>query len=220
MVRIARVVVPGVPHHVIQRGNRRLKTFYCEADYRVYRALVATYCTEHGVEVWAYCLMPNHVHLIAVPEREDGIRKAFGEAHRRYTRHINLLKSWTGHLWQGRFSSYPMSEDHLMAAARYVEMNPVHAGLSNHAADYPWSSAKAHCLGTDDELVRVKPLLEMVEDWGSFLQGDIRESDKSLFQLHERTGRPLGSEVFVHRTEEALDRILKKQRPGRKSRGV
>ncbi|HWR67687.1 MAG TPA: transposase [Desulfomonilia bacterium] len=216
MARIARVVVPGVPHHIIQRGNRRLKTFFCEADYRVYRSLISTFCRQHGVEIWAYCLMPNHVHLIAVPGSEDSIRKAFGEAHRRYTRHVNIVKSWNGHLWQGRFASYPMGDDYLITAARYVEKNPVQAGLSKRAVDYPWSSAMAHYKGVDDELVRVKPMLDMVGDWKRFLDEDVRQADMERFGLHEKTGRPLGSEVFINGVEQMLRRILQKQKPGRK----
>ncbi len=102
MARIARVVVPGVPHHVTQRGNRRQKTFFSDEDYEVYIELMAEWCAARGVEVWAYCLMPNHVHLVAVPESEDGLRRAIGEAHRRYSRRVNFREGWRGHLWGGR----------------------------------------------------------------------------------------------------------------------
>jgi putative transposase len=129
MARLARVVAPGLPHHVTQRGNRRQKTFFSPADYRLYRSLMAEWCGREGVEIWAYCLMPNHVHLIAVPEREDALQRAIGEAHRRYSRAVNLREGWRGHLWQGRFASFPMDQDHLLAAARYVELNPVRAGI-------------------------------------------------------------------------------------------
>ena len=115
--------MPGVPHHVTQRGNRRQKTFFTKEDYSAYLNLMADWCGQFGVEIWAYCLMPNHVHLIAVPEREDSLAQAIGEAHRRYTRRINFRKGWRGHLWQGRFSSYPMDDVYLMAAVRYVELN-------------------------------------------------------------------------------------------------
>jgi len=124
MARIARVVAPGLPHHVTQRGNRRQQTFFCDDDYRAYLELMAQWCSRCAVEIWAYCLMPNHVHLIAVPESKDGLRSAIGEAHRRYTRRINFREGWRGHLWQGRFASYTMEERYLLAAARYIEMNP------------------------------------------------------------------------------------------------
>ena len=129
MARLARVVVSGVPHHITQRGNRRQATFFNEADYAAYLELMSEWCWRCGVAVWAYCLMPNHVHLIVVPESEDGLRRGIGEAHRRYSRRINFREGWRGHLWQGRFASFPMDERHLMLAVRYVELNPVRAKL-------------------------------------------------------------------------------------------
>src|SRR3990172_7401077 len=129
MARLARVVVPGYPHHVTQRGNRRQATFFDDDDYQAYRDLMAEWCRRCGVRVWAYCLMPNHVHLIAVPGSPEALRQAVGEAHRRYTRLVNFREGWRGHLWQGRFASFVMDEGHLLAAARYVERSPVRAGL-------------------------------------------------------------------------------------------
>ena len=120
MGRIARVVAPGMPHHVTQRGNRRMQTFLRDADYNAYLGLMAEWCTKHQVGVWAYCLMPNHVHLIAVPETIEGLGRAIGEAHRRYTRLINFREGWRGYLWQGRFASFLMDEDHLLTAMRCV----------------------------------------------------------------------------------------------------
>jgi putative transposase len=124
MARLARAVAAGVPHHVTQRGNRRQPTFFGEGDYALYRDLLATWCRAHGVVVWAWCLMPNHVHLVLVPAASDGLRKALGEAHRRYTRTVNRRQGWTGHLWQGRFASCALDPPHLLAAVRYVELNP------------------------------------------------------------------------------------------------
>ena len=125
MARLARIVVPGMPHHITQRGNRRQQTFFNSDDYSVYIDLMAQWCREQGVRIWAYCLMPNHVHLVAVPSSEGGLRRAIGEAHRRYTRRVNFREGWRGHLWQGRFASFVMDESYLLAAARYVELNPV-----------------------------------------------------------------------------------------------
>lgn len=124
MARIARIVVPGMPHHITQRGNRPQETFFKEDDYREYISLMSASCHLHGVEIWAYCLMSNHVHLIAVPKQDESLRSAIGEAHRRYTRSINFRQNWSGHLWQERFASFPMNESYLLAAARYVELNP------------------------------------------------------------------------------------------------
>jgi len=137
-------------------------------------------------------LMPNHVHLIAVPESADGLRRAIGEAHRRYTRQINFREKWKGHLWQGRFSSFLMDEEYLLAATRYVELNPVRAGLVSTHEEYRWSSARAHMNGKDDALVTVKPLLESVGGWKQFLCGDVSNEEYELLQRYERTGRPLG----------------------------
>src|SRR5262245_58898186 len=115
MARIARVVVPGLPHHVTQRGNRRLETFFNDEDYRTYLGLMAHWCAVYQVEIWAYCLMPNHSHLIAVLQAADGLRRAIGEAHRRFSRRVNFRQRWRGHLWQGRFASFVMDEPYLLA---------------------------------------------------------------------------------------------------------
>ncbi len=218
MARIARVVAPGVPHHITQRGNRRQETFFFDADYDAYVELMAEWCAARGVEVWAYCLMPNHVHLIAVPESEDGLRRAIGEAHRRYTRMVNFRERWRGHLWQGRFASFPMDAAHTYRCARYVELNPVRAGLVNRPRDWRWSSARAHLTGKDDKLARVKPLLDMAGDWREFLSGGAEAGLAQAIRRHERTGRPLGDDGFVEGLEKRLGRVLRRQRPGPKPR--
>ena len=129
MARLARVVAPGFPRHITQRGNRRQQTFFCDEDYQRYVELMAEWCNALEVEILAYCLMPNHVHLIAVPQSAHGLGRAIGEAHRRYTRMINFRERWRGHLRQGRFASVVLDEPYLLTAARYVELNPVRAGL-------------------------------------------------------------------------------------------
>ncbi len=217
MARIARVIAAGIPHHVTQRGNRRLPTFFKDEDYQAYIALMSEWCQKCSVEIWAYCLMPNHVHLIAVPESEDGLRRGIGEAHRRYSRMINFRENWRGHLWQGRFASFPMDENYLLAAALYVEMNPVRANLATDVAEWPWSSAQAHLAGKDDGLVKVSPLLEMVGDWKTFLAGANEELLNDI-RKHERSGRPLGSEEFVESLEADLNRTLKPEKPGPKGK--
>jgi putative transposase len=218
MARLARVVAPGLPHHVTQRGNRRQRTFFGEADYRAYLGLMAQWCGRCGVAVWAYCLMPNHVHLIATPEGADGLRRAIGEAHRRYTRRINAREDWTGYLWQGRFASFPLDEAHALMAARYIELNPVRARLARRAQDYPWSSARAHLAGRDDGLVKTGPLLALVDDWGAFLAGGLEERAAQTLRRHERTGWPLGGEDFLAALETALKRPLRPGKRGPKGR--
>jgi putative transposase len=152
MARLARIVIPHVPHHVTQRGNRRQPVFFDEEDYAAYKELLAEACTKHDVRCLAWCLMPNHVHLILVPGAADALRAALAEAHRLYSRRINFAKGWTGYLWQGRFASYPMDDAHLITAVRYVELNPVKARMVKRAEDWRWSSAPAHVLGTADGL--------------------------------------------------------------------
>ena len=219
MAGIARVVAEHYPHHITQRGNRRQDTFFCDDDYRYYIRLMAEWCDKCGVTIWAYCLMHNHVHLVAVPESEGGLRWAIGEAYRRYTRHINFREQWKGHLWQGRFASFLMDEKYLFTATRYIELNPVRAGLVSIPEEYPWSSAKAHMKGRNDDLVKVQPLLRMVDDWRQFLSGDVSDEEYELLQRHERTGRPLGGTSFIERLENKLSRILTPQKGGRPKKG-
>ena len=216
MVRLARLVIPGLPHHVTQRGNRRQQTFFCEEDYAAYLELMAEWCTERGVEIWAYCLMPNHIHLIAVPGSEDGLRRAIGEAHRRYTRRINFREKWRGYLWQGRFASFVMDEPYLLAAGRYVELNPVRANLAADAAEWPWSSARAQLAGRDDRLVKAAPMLAMVNDWRALLDSAMPEDQVKQLRDHGRTGHPLGSAAFVAGLEKTVGQILRPRRAGRK----
>lgn len=159
MSRIARIVVPGIPHHVTQRGNRRDPVFFEDGDFRHYIALLSAAAKKARTEVWAYCLMPNHVHLILVPSHEDGLRATLGDAHRRYTRFINARNKWTGHLWQGRFGSVAMDEDHLFHGVRYVSLNPVRANLVRRARDWRWFCVRAHLAGKNDALVTVAPVL-------------------------------------------------------------
>ncbi len=208
-------MIPGVSHHVTQRGNRGLETFFSEADYQAYAELMAEHCRRAGTEVWAYCLMPNHVHLVLVPSHEDGLRQALGEAHRRYTRRINARQGWAGHLWQERFHSFPLDEPHLAAVGCYVEQNPVRAGLAGRAEDWAWSSARAHLAASDDALVRAAPLLERYPDWPAHLGAATQEATLETLRGHGRTGRPLGSKTFVARLETMLGRRLGPGRPGR-----
>lgn len=217
MARIARIIVPDIPHHITQRGNRRQQTFFGDEDYREYIALMAQWCGKHQVEIWAWCLMPNHVHLIAVPKSEEGLARAIGEAHRRYTRMINERQGWKGHLWQERFASYPMDENHLLAAARYIEMNPVAAGLVESPREYPWSSAQAHLNDKQDGLTTIKPLLSRVPEWSDFLTLSTEE-ELDILKKHEKTGRPLGKDTFIASLEKRLQRVLRPQKRGPKTK--
>jgi putative transposase len=213
---MARVVAAEVPHHVVQRGNRRQPVFFSSADYKAYLRLMAAWCGKQGVEVWAYCLMTNHVHLVAVPGSERGLARAIGEAHRRYTVRVNQRENWRGYLWQGRFSSYPLDEQYLLAAVRYVELNPVRIGLVDRPWQYQWSSAAAHVRNRDDVLVRVKPMRDRVADWREYLSIEPDSTDLEVMRRHMRTGRPLGSPEFVETLEAKLARSLAPHKPGPK----
>jgi putative transposase len=212
------VVAAQVPHHVVQRGNRRQPVFFSTADCKAYLRLMATWCGQERVEIWAYCLMPNHVHLVAVPDTEQGLARAIGEAHRRYTVRVNQRENWRGYLWQGRFSSYPLDEQYLLAAVRYVELNPVRAGLAERPWQYCWSSAAAHVRGRDDALVKVKPMLNRVEDWREYLSSEQDNTDMELIRRHTRNGRPLGNRDFVESLEARTGRVLAPRKRGPKPR--
>ena len=216
MARMTRLVVPGYPHHVTQRGNRRQQTFFCEGDYRHYIALMSESAGQAETEIWAYCLMPNHVHLVMVPSSADGLRATLGEAHRHYTRHINFRQGWRGHLWQERFHSFLMDEDYLLATVRYVESNPVAAGLCRHPGEWPWSSARAHLESTDDILVIVKPMLDRIADWEAYLSSSTRSDRAESIRRHNRTGRPLGNTEFIKILEKQTGKTLTPKRPGPK----
>lgn len=217
MARIARIVVPGVPYHVTQRGNRRERTFFEDADYKRYRTMLGAAAKRAGAEVWGYCLMPNHVHLIVVPADEDGLRRTFADAHRRYTRLINARHQWTGHLWQGRFGAVAMDEAHLLAAARYIALNPVRAGLVKSAADWPWSSVHAHLARRDDALVTVAPLLDRYGGLEAMLEPE-SEYDRAHWQRlrkSECSGRPVGHEWWLTELEQRCGRQLRPKKRGR-----
>jgi putative transposase len=220
LARLARIVIPGIPHHVTQRGNRRERTFFEDADYKRYRTMLGDAAKRAGAEVWAYCLMPNHVHLIVVPSGEDGLRRTFADAHRRYTGMINARHEWTGHLWQGRFGAVAMDEAHLLAAVRYVALNPVGAGLVRRARDWPWSSVGAHLSGQDDALVTVAPLLERYGDFEEILdrQAEEEASTWAALRKSETTGRPVGRSEWLLELEGRSGRKLMPAKPGRKPR--
>lgn len=193
MPRQSRVVIPGIPHHITQRGNRRQRTYFEESDYHAYIGLLAKFSRRHRIEILAYCLMPNHVHLVAIPLENDSMRKTLGNVHQHYTARINERQGWTGHLWQGRFSSFPMDEEHCLRAMNYVELNPVRAGLVEKAEDYPWSSANARIQNRRDPLVRS----ESISNFERPLMGGGDIYDPRSFREHERSGRPLGSPEFL-----------------------
>ncbi len=220
MARIARVVVPGSWHHVTQRGNRRQTVFHGDDDRALYLDLLARYCRQRSVAITGYCLMGNHVHLIAVPAAPGGLAQALGRTHNDYARWFNTARGETGHLWQNRFYSCPLDERHQWEALRYVELNPVRAGLAADAAEWRWSSAAAHLAGIDaagmldmnEWSTKWKPGL-----WREVLQNGVDDA-ALLDRIREatRTGRPCGEDEFVAGVEQRTHRLLRPRKRGPK----
>jgi len=145
-MRRARVTIPGLPHHITQRGNRRTNIFLEAEDRHLNLELLREYSQRHRLRLWAYNLMTNHTHLIAVPETESAMSRTMRDTHGAYASMFNRKYRSTGHLWQARFYSSVLDDEHLGHAIRYVEHNPVRAGMAHRAEDYPWSSAGPHVL--------------------------------------------------------------------------
>jgi putative transposase len=218
MARLARLVVPGVPHHITQRGNRRQIVFFSDSDKSLYLKILSETKAGSRFSILAYCLMNNHLHLIAIPATKDDFAEILGETHRKYTTLINMRESWKGHLWQGRFGSCPMEEPHLYNAAKYVERNPVRAGLVEKAEQFAWSSARGHLgLWTDPLLDRDCGAFLDFGNWRSYLAGKDDEKFVDGLKRHERTGRPFGQADFLARIEALTGRKIKKNKPGRKA---
>ena len=213
MARSARIVVPGAAHHVTQRGNDRQAVFFEEDDRLRYLAYLRESAVLYGVGITAYCLMTNHVHLVAVPETEDALSKTVGRTHLLYAQHVHHIRKRSGHFWQGRYYSCPLDELHAYNVAAYVELNPVRAGLARLAWEYPWSSAAVHCTGVND----ASGLLDL-NVWSENMTGAVwketldtilqRDGIASKIREHTRTGRPLGDSAFLKRVEDSLNGTL------------
>ena len=215
MARLARLVVPGLPHHVTQRGNGRQRVFFGDADYQLYQDLLMENCKLAGVEIWAFCLMPNHIHAILVPSDEDGIRAALAPTHRRYAGVINARRKKTGHFWQGRYGAAVMDEDHLVSTFRYILRNPVTAKLAETAEQWSWSSARAYLKGRDDNVTTKAPMLSRFPNMRSLL-GDKVDLSEFKFITDETIGRPRGSDAFLSALEKQTGRTLIPEKRGPK----
>ena len=214
MPRMARLVVPGYPHHVTQRGNRKQQTFFSDGDYKAYLALLREQCRRSGTNVWAYCLMPNHVHLVIVPTDPNGLASLLRVTHHRYVVRINTRHGWQGHLWQERFYSTVMDEAHLLAAVRYVELNPVRAGICSRPEMWPWSSIHVHLRGGRDPVVDAAPMRERVGDWGAYLATSRPGPTDDELRSLTRRGRPAGNPEFVTKLERLTGRRLRELKRG------
>lgn len=225
MARFARVVVPGVAYHITHRGNRREAVFFDDEDRHVYLALLREYTERYGLAVWAYCLMTNHIHLIAVPQSEGSMALAMGRAHMRYARWLNRKRGWCGHLWANRYFSSALDDEHLWRAVRYVEANPLRARMVTQAQDYPWSSCAVHAaLAADDARVlapgRPFPGQAAGEQWLEWVNSAMPQQEIDALRLNTSTGRPSGSKAFIKDLEVRLDRLLNRRKPGRKRKSL
>jgi putative transposase len=216
MPRFARVVVPECAHHITQRGNARREVFYTPADRRIYLQLLKEYSEHYGLRILGYCLMTNHVHLVGVPSRPDSLPKAMRELNGRYARYRNTVDQRSGHVWQNRYYSCAVEEIALASVMRYVELNPVRAGLVQTATDYAWSSANIHLGGRDAEgLVSTTAWFAgwSAEDWSEVLCSG--EDKASAIREATYSGRPYGSQQFITRLEATLSRSLIRGKLGR-----
>ena len=216
MSKIQRIEAIGYPYHVIQRGNRNQKVFIRESDKAKYLKILKIQVGLFGLDVWAYCLMNNHIHLVVAPKQKGSLTECISETHRLYSRAINFREGWCGHLWQGRFKSYPMDGRYLYAAVRYVERNPVRAGIVERAEDYFWSSARVHMKNQTDDLLTRFYLMDEIKDWGLYLSAPDEKENTKFLRSHQSTGRPLGDKTFIDDLETKEGRVLAKQKPGPK----
>ena len=215
MGRLARVVLPGVVHHVTQRGVRSMDIFFEDKDRNVYLSLLGEQGDKAGLDFVGYCLMTNHVHILVVPSDEESLRRGIGEAHRLYTRHINFKTKTRGHLFQGRFFSCPLDTSHFLAAARYVERNPVRAKICKQAEEYKWSSANYHLgLKKSDPLIQRKYKgIGRPKEWAKWLESD--PPDINELRHYFRVGRLYGGETFIKQAELVTGRSLFLKKAGR-----
>jgi len=215
MPRTARITAPGLVYHVTHRGNRRGDVFFDREDRETYLRWLAGAGRRHGLDVWACCLMTNHVHLLVRARRAESFGRAMGELQGRYARRVNEARRWSGHLWANRFDSHPVSGEGLWAAVRYIERNPVRAGMVQRANEHAWSSARAHCgLAPAGILAPDRPFPGRILNWRSWLEGDDLAAYKRL-RVACRAGRPVVDAAELVRLEVELGRVLLPRPRGR-----
>ncbi len=238
MTRVARIVMPERPHHITQRGNNRQDVFFVPDDYEAYLEILREQSERYGLDVHAYCLMTNHIHLVATPHGGDSLAKAVGRTHWIYARLVNRLHGHSGHLWQNRFHSCALDRDHFWRAIAYVERSPVRARLHRKAWLYPWSSAAAHCGDRERPAATAKTgtatrlavpafdatgLLDL-QRWRKMMDADEwraeltrAEDPATLAQLRTQTGRgrPLGGDSFLSKVEKFVGRRVRPLPVGR-----
>ncbi|HPR65218.1 MAG TPA: transposase [Thermoanaerobaculia bacterium] len=218
MPRRPRIVIPDIPHHITQRGNNKQDIFFTEDDRQKYLCDLKIHSQEYGFTLLGYCLMTNHIHLIGIPSESDTLTKVFARVHLKYTQRINQLHNRSGHFWQNRFFSCALDEQHLFRAMAYIETNPIRAKLVPKAMDYPWSSARSHVEGNDRSgLIDTAYWLKIItpQAWKSILDSFEDTSIGNQLVLHDRNGRPLGSDSFVSKLETLIGKRLRPLAHGR-----
>lgn len=219
MPRRERIVIPGLPHHVTQRGGRRQDVFFSNDDRLQYLYLLKDNATRYGAQVLSYCLMTNHVHHLLVPLEQDSLRWTLQMTHKRYADYMNAKMGWSGHLWQQRFYSSPVDRDYLWVTIRYIERNPVEAGIVKHAAEHPWSSAPARCSRIQDAILTKdthwNTILSQRSNWYDWLEKT--DSSALISKLKNCTSRdlPTGSEIFLTELEQTLGFSVRPKKLGR-----
>ncbi len=200
MPRLARSVFSNIPHHITQRGNRREDVFFTDDDRLLYLEWLQFYCEKYNVSTLAYCLMSNHIHLVLTPHSESGLQQVLKPLHMRYAQHINKIKGWKGHLWQGRFFSSPLDDAYTWSTIRYVERNPVQAGMIKKAEEYPWSSAAAHCgLKVEPFLATLPDSMEGIsqEYWSEWLALSENQNMIAVIQRNIEKGLPWNGDLIT-----------------------
>lgn len=222
MPRVARSVFPNIPHHITQRGNRQEDVFFNDDDRFIYLEWLMFYCEKYDVAVLAYCLMTNHIHLILTPHSKDGLQQVLKPLHMRYSQYINKIKGWKGHLWQGRFFSSPLDDAYTWSAIRYVERNPVQAGMIEKAEDYLWSSAAAHCgLIKSPLLAELPNSMDGIskEDWSGWLSMPENQARIAIIRRNIEKGLPCGDNTFISNLERIAKKSLQYKPRGRPIKG-
>jgi putative transposase len=217
MARLARLTFVGYPHHVAQRGNAGRSIFETEADFRRYLDWLKVYVHRYSVDVWAYCLMPDHVHYVCVPRREGLMARAFNTIHMRYAQYCNTSKAFGGgQVWRPRFMSCVLDKASVREEVRFVENNPVRRGLVSRAEDYPWSSARSRVTGICDGVLTDGCFLSAeIRDWGAYLTADGDEAVIARVRSGLKTGRPAGDPEFIETLESIAGRRLRALPRGR-----
>src|SRR5688572_9810138 len=212
MPRHTRAVFSGLPHHVTQRGNHRDRVFFSKGDEKAYLSLLHAYATVNEVQIVAYCLMPNHIHLVLVPRTVDSIHLALRAIHSQYAQRVNRMRGQKGHLWQGRYFSSPLDANYFRNAVRYVELNPVRAGMVPRAEEYAWSSAAAHCGLRYDPLLALdqqfSSLFPGTSGWARWLAEGIPVDALDALRNHGHRNLPCGSTEFVSKLKGTMGRDL------------